>query len=99
MRFFLIERCRYTALAGGAWAEVILKTFFGWRPSLSPTGVQDQHLWRSLTPRGVTGELLWLRSPGVDGQMANITLTPDGPRITTLHATSVKTDDTTMTPT
>ena len=87
-----MERSRYTALAGGAWAEVILKTFFGWRPSLSPTGVQDQHLWRPSTPRGVTGELLWLRSPGVSGPMANITLTPGGPHITAPHATSLKTD-------
>jgi hypothetical protein len=41
---------RYTALAGGSWAEVILCTLFGWRPSLNTASAEL--LWRAATPRG-----------------------------------------------
>jgi hypothetical protein len=80
---------RYTALAGGAWAEVILHTFFGWRPSPAAAIASDSRkddvgssaepaLWRSGVGRGVTAELLWLRMAG--GGMRNISLGRDGPR-------------------
>ena len=66
---------RYTALAGGAWAEIILHSFFGWRPSLGNGSPNE--LWRHKVGRGVTGELLWLRTPQ---GLRNITLGPNGPR-------------------
>lgn len=66
---------RYTALAGGAWAEIILHSFFGWRPGLQDGGTNE--LWRSTVARGVTGELLWLRTPQ---GTRNITLGETGPR-------------------
>ena len=71
---------RYTALAGGAWAELIIGTVFGWRPRVDG-GVK---LWRASVPRGVTGVLRNVRLP--NGAAQNISLTERGPRF-------AKTDD------
>jgi hypothetical protein len=65
---------RYTALAGGAWADVIVRSFFGWRPRVS--GGHDQP-WRPQLGRGVTGELLNVRVQS--GGLVNITLSAHGP--------------------
>jgi len=71
---------RYTALAGGAWAELIIGTVFGWRPRVDGS----VKLWRASVPRGVTGVLRNVRLP--NGAAQNISLTERGPRF-------AKTDD------
>ena len=71
---------RYTALAGGAWAELIIGTVFGWRPRVDGS----VKLWRASVPRGVTGVLRNVRLP--NGAAQNISLTERGPRV-------AKTDD------
>ena len=65
---------RYTALAGGAWAEVILRSYFGWRPAVARGGGAAP-LWGPAVPRGVRGEL-----SNIGAALRNITLTERGPR-------------------